>query len=99
MVANLISMRPATYEGRRRAGGASKSGSEPKQKPIGTDRGGGHRTAAPVPFRPSKATRPRGEVPDWADPDRLLRWIIAAVVVIGIGSAWAVVIALVISFG
>lgn len=92
-------MRPATYAGRRAAGGASENESGPNQKPIGTDGGGSHRTAALVPFRPSNATRPRGEVPDWADPDRLLRWIVAAVVVIGIGSALAVIIALVISFG
>jgi hypothetical protein len=32
------------------------------------------------------------------DPDRLLRWILAAVVVIGIGSACTVIIALAISF-
>jgi hypothetical protein len=44
-------------------------------------------------------TRPRGGGPDWDDPDRLLRWIMAAVVVIGIGSAFAVIIALCVSFG
>ena len=92
-------MRPATYAGRRRAGGASENGSGPKQEPIGTNRGGSHQTATLVPFRPSTPTRPRGGVPDWDDPDRLLRWIAAAVVVIGIGSASAVIIALVISFG
>jgi hypothetical protein len=52
-----------------------------------------------VLFRPSTLTRPRGGAPDWDDPDRLLRWIMAAVVVIGIGSACGVIIALVISFG
>ena len=92
-------MRPATYAGRRTAGGVSENESGPNEKPIGTDGGGGQRTAALVPFRPSNATRPRGEVRGWADPDRLLRWIIAAVVVIGIGSACAVIVALVISFG
>jgi hypothetical protein len=92
-------MRPTTYAGRRRVGGASETESRPKQKPIGTDRGGGHRTAALVLFRPSTLTRPRGGAPDWDDPDRLLRWIMAAVVVIGIGSACGVIIALVISFG
>jgi hypothetical protein len=97
MVSKLIRMRPATYAGGRRAGGASENESQPKQEPSGTDRGGGHRTAALVPFRPS--TRPGGGVPDWDDPDRLLRWIMAAVVVIGIGTACGVIIALLISFG
>ena len=92
-------MRPTTYAGRRRAGDASENGSGPKQEPIGTDRGGGHRTAALVLFRPSTPIRPRDGVSDWDDPDRLLRWIMAAVVVIGIGSACGVIIALVISFG
>jgi len=92
-------MKPATYAGRRKAGGASEGGSGPKQEPIGTDRGGGRGAPALVPFRPSAPMRPRGEGPKWDDPDRLLRWIMAAVVVIGIGSACAVVVALVVSFG
>ena len=37
-------------------------------------------------------------MPDW-DPDRLLRWILAAAIGIGIGSACAVIIVLVITFG
>jgi hypothetical protein len=52
--------------------------------------------AARMPFRPSQPSRPRRAN---QDPDRLLRWILAAVVVIGLGTACAVIIALVIMFG
>ncbi len=86
---------PTTYAGRRGVASASENRSEPKQEPIGSYRGGGQRAPTRVPFRPSQPSRPKRA--DW-DPDRLLRWILAAVVLIGIGSACAVIIALVLSF-
>ena len=89
--------RPTTYAGRRRVGSASEIEVGPKQEPIGSYPGGGQRTRARVPFRPSLPSRSRSGA-NW-DPDRLLRWILAAVVVIGIGLACAVIIALVITFG
>jgi hypothetical protein len=91
-----VESRATTYAGRRRAGGAPENGSEPKQEPIASRRRGAERMAARMPFRPSQPSRPRRAN---QDPDRLLRWILAAVVVIGLGTACAVIIALVIMFG
>ena len=86
----------------------------PKEEPIGSRPSDGQPMAMLVPFRPSLPYRPgrpptpkissssgRSKIvtmPDW-DPDRLLRWILAAAIGIGIGSACAVIIVLVITFG
>ena len=97
---------PETYAGRRRAGSASEDWSRrsPKEEPIADRRPRDERRAPLEPFRPSGPYRRRSgragasPAPNW-DPNRLLRWILAAVVVIVLGSAFAVIIALVISFG